>query len=171
MQGESDGRPIAAKWHFVLCFRDLWGKVGLMKEFVLFGEYEHSIDDKGRVTLPAKFREHFERGVYLALHVEEGAPCATVFPEDAWLEYVAAKIQPREESGSRADNRIVRDIYRDLEKVEPDRQGRVLVPSKFSQKLALSGKVIILGRRDRLEIWDPETLERYDAEGEQEHAS
>lgn len=142
-----------------------------MKDFVLFGEYEHSIDEKGRVTLPAKFREHFDRGAYLALHVEEGASCATVFPEEAWLEYVATKIQPREESGSRADNRIIRDIYRDLEKVEPDRQGRVLVPSKFSQKLTLRGKVIILGRRDRLEIWDPETLERYDAEGEQEHVS
>jgi MraZ protein len=167
----SDGPGIALKWWIVLRSGDLCRKVGVMKDFVLFGEYEHSIDDKGRVILPARFREHFSQRAYLALHVEEGAACATVFAEDAWQEYVDRKIKPREESGLPADNRIIRDIYRDFDMTEPDRQGRVLLPSKFVQKLALRGKVIILGRRDRLEIWNPETLARYDAEGKPDHAS
>jgi MraZ protein len=142
-----------------------------MKGLVLSGEYEHVLDDKGRVTLPAKFREYFERAAFITRSVDEHAPCVDVFPPEAWAEYEAKKVEPREESGTPDDDRIIRTIYRNLTKTEPDKQGRVLIPSKLVERFRLNEKVVILGRHDRLEIWNPQTLEAYDAEEDQAGAA
>jgi MraZ protein len=143
-----------------------WGIVVLVKDIVLSGEYEHTVDDKGRLTLPAKFREFFPESAYVARYVEEGASCVTVFPPEAWLDYQAKKIEPLDQSGTGAANRKIRKVYRYLHKIEPDRQGRLLLPADFIKELDLRGRVKVVGRWDRFEIWNPETLAAYDAEEE-----
>jgi MraZ protein len=130
---------------------------------LLSGEFDHTLDPKGRITLPARYREYFQRGAVL-VRLQENEPCVRVYHPESWTEFDAKYIEPLNAFESEADNRRTRRIYSGLDLVEPDKQGRVLIPAKRIDELGLSGKVKILGNRTHLEIWNPDTYAAYEAQ-------
>jgi MraZ protein len=140
-----------------------WGKVGPMERLLLRGEFEHTLDPKGRVTLPARYRDYFSSGAVL-VRFPDGQPCLCVFHPDSWDEFDKKYIEPLDVFKNEADDWHTRRLYRNQDEVEPDRQGRVLIPAQRIKDLGLSGKVKILGVRTHLEIWNPETLAGLDEE-------
>ncbi|MBN1319371.1 MAG: hypothetical protein JXA87_00885 [Thermoleophilia bacterium] len=133
-----------------------------MQQVLLSGEYDHTLDPKGRVTLPARYRDYFQHGAVLVRLLED-EPCIRVYHPDAWEEFDAKYIEPLDEFGSSADRWKTRLIYKTQVHVDPDRLGRVLVPAPRVKELGLSGKIKIIGNRTHLEIWDPETYDALEA--------
>jgi MraZ protein len=128
-----------------------------MARLLLSGEFDHALDGKGRVTLPARYREYFQEGAVL-VRFQDREPCIRVYHPDEWAEFDGKYLEDLDVFGNQRDSWTMRGIYRNQDRVEPDRQGRVLLPPKRVQELGLSGKVKILGNRTHLEIWDPATL-------------
>jgi MraZ protein len=106
------------------------------------GRYEHSLDIKGRVILPAKFRAQFERGGYLALWT----------PGE--FDRQMAVMQERAESG-RANRNRARLWASSSHEVEIDRQGRMAIPSYLRAFAGLENEVLVHGAIDRVELWNP----------------
>ncbi len=130
-----------------------------MDEVLLSGTFDHVLDPKGRVTLPARYREHFRQGVVL-VRFPGGEPCINVYHPDTWQRFDARYIEPLNIFESKEDAWRQRAIYMNQDSVEPDAQGRVLLSARQIKEVGLSGKVTIIGSRDHLEIWDPETFAR-----------
>ncbi len=125
-----------------------------MEELKLSGTFEHTLDPKGRVTLPARYREYFQHGVVL-VHFPNGEPCVSVFHPDAWDKFDGKYIEPLDTFNDPKAAWRARTIYSNQDYVDPDGQGRVLL-GRHIDNVGLSGKVTIIGARTHLEIWDPE---------------
>ena len=134
-----------------------WCKLVAMVGMLLSGEFDHTLDPKGRVTLPARYREYFQKGAVL-VRLPKREPCISVFHPESWAEFDQKYLEPGDFFQSEADRWSTRDIYKTCDEVEPDKQGRVLLSAQSIKELGLSGKVKILGVRTHLEIWDPETF-------------
>jgi MraZ protein len=128
-----------------------------MDDLLLSGTFDHTLDAKGRVTLPARYREHFQRGVVL-VRLPDGERCINVYHPATWARFDAKYIEPLNVFESKTDAWRSRAIYMNQDAVEPDGQGRVLLSARHIKEVGLSGKVIIIGARDHLEIWDPDTF-------------
>jgi MraZ protein len=128
-----------------------------MDEVLLSGTFEHTLDPKGRVTLPARYREHFQGGAVL-VRFPDGERCISVFRKDTWAKFDAKHIEPLDVFENRDAARRARSIYMNQDVVEPDGQGRVLLSARQIKEVGLSGRVTIIGVRTHLEIWDPATL-------------
>ena len=118
------------------------------------GSYEHTLDIKGRVILPAKFRAHFERGGYLA---QQSEGCLALWTPGEFDRQMTA-IQERSESG-RVERNRARIWASTSAEVEIDRQGRMPIPlslRKFAE-LEMEKELLVLGVIDRVEIWNPAT--------------
>ena len=144
-------------------------KVGHMERMLLSGEFDHTLDAKGRVTLPARYREYFRNGAVL-VRFPDKEPCIRVYHPDAWREFDQKYIEPLNVFENEQDSWRTREIYRNQDTVEVDRQGRVLLPAQRIKELGLAGKVKILGNRTHLEIWNPVTLAALEEERRQKGA-
>lgn len=127
-----------------------------MQRILLAGDFDHTLDPKGRITLPARYREYFQRGAVL-VRLQDNEPCVRVYHPESWEEFDAKYIEPLNVFENEEHSWRARAIYESLDPVEPDRQGRILIPSQRIKELGLSGKVKIIGNRTHLEIWNPET--------------
>ncbi len=129
------------------------------------GEYEHSIDEKGRVLLPVKHRDELGDTVVLA---RGGDGQINLYPK-AFFDDMERRI---EESG---DSKSFRHASRFLSaaiECEVDRQGRIVVPPTLRRHAKLGTEVIIVGNRHRVEIWNPDLwLQTYDRWVTQFHES
>jgi MraZ protein len=130
------------------------------------GEFLHSVDAKGRLALPARFRAKIERGAVLTRGIE---PCLLVFPMETWeqkgRELAEATIDPRQ-------RRLVeRRFFAMAFECELDGQGRIVVPARFRDYAGLNGEATVLGARDRIEVWSPTRWEEYTNEMAQEDLS
>ncbi len=117
------------------------------------GQYEHQMDEKGRVSLPSAFRREADSDRFVLLQWEK--PYLTLFPESKW-----ATIQERLLEYRRDDPQSwnqVRLIVSNAVEVSPDKQGRILVPAGLQQAAGLSGTVLLSGNIDRIELWNPAT--------------
>ena len=117
---------------------------------MLVGEHEHTIDDKNRLTLPAKFRSAFADGIVLARGIER---CLTAYPRSEWEASVQARLRELDPL-SREGRLMHRYFYSGAAEAELDKQGRVMVPSSLSDYAGLGKEVVVVGIRDHLEIWD-----------------
>ena len=119
------------------------------------GSYEHTLDDRGRVALPARYRHEFAEGVVLTLG-DEG--CVEVYTPNGFAEMsdLAAAEPATTLYGRRSRRRFDAQSW----DTELDRQGRILIPAKVREAAALAGPVVIAGRRECLEIWSPERWRR-----------
>jgi MraZ protein len=126
------------------------------------GRYEHSLDSKGRVILPAKFRAPFERGGYLT---ENREGCLALWTP-AEFERQMAAMQARAASG-RTDRNRARLWAANSHEVEIDRQGRMAIPSHLRAFAGLDADVLVHGAIDRVELWSPPVWEQRVAPDEQ----
>lgn len=126
------------------------------------GRFEHSLDAKGRVILPSKFRAAFERGGYLA---ENREGCLALWTP-AEFERQMAAMQARAAAG-RTDRNRARLWAANSHEVEIDRQGRMAIPAHLRDFAGLEGDVLVHGAIDRVELWSPSVWEQRVAPEEQ----
>ena len=122
----------------------------------LVGEHHYQVDAKGRISLPTKFREAFEDGVYLTLG-QDG--CLFAFPRSEWdrrKEEVQAL--PISDPTNRAYARM---FFGNADRVDLDPQGRLVLPRTLRETAHLGRQVAVVGVSDRLEIWDGAEWGRY----------
>jgi len=131
---------------------------------VFLGQYQHSLDEKGRVILPAKFRGQLEGGAYMARGLDG---CVCVYPTDEW-ERVSKKMTELATRGTQ-ERQAARSFFAGAAEVAPDRQGRVPVPVHLRDfaGLSLEREVVVAGVLSRIEIWDAQKWATREQEGEQ----
>ena len=112
--------------------------------------YEHTIDSKSRMFLPAKYREFVGTSVVLRMW-EEG--CLYLMTEDGWDEY---KDRAMEVLKDTEDRFVLRALFSTTTHLPLDSQGRILIPQKFMEYAGLTDKATIVGCGKRAEIWTPE---------------
>lgn len=123
---------------------------------MLLGEYKHNLDIKGRVAIPAKFREVLGTGAIITRGLDK---CLFVFGEKEWESLVQKLLAlPLAQSNSRA---FVRLMLAGASRVDFDGQGRILIPEYLRKYAGLKKQVIVAGLYSRMEIWDYETWENY----------
>lgn len=130
---------------------------------MFLGEYEHTIDAKGRMAVPAKFRVHLDRGAVISKGMGR---CLSVYTMQRWEEKSAALVEGKADEELRA---FERRIYPSASEVELDGQGRLVIPAKLRVYAGLNAEVTVAGVRDHIEIWDRVTWQEYqqnlDSEG------
>jgi len=123
---------------------------------MFIGEYTHSLDSKGRVALPAKFRKDLLGGAIVTRGLDR---CLFVFTKNEW-DVLAKKLMalPLAQANSRA---FVRLMLAGASDADIDQQGRVLLPDYLRKYAGLGKEVVIAGLMNRMEIWDAEAWGEY----------
>ena len=117
------------------------------------GEFKSTLDAKGRMNFPVKLRE--ELGAVFMVSKTIGAPCIKVYKTEDW-EQLVAKI--REMPQTKTAN-LQRFLFGSAFDIEPDKQGRALIPAPLREYAGLDTDVVIVGLEGRAEIWDKEKWE------------
>ena len=125
---------------------------------MLIGEYRHTIDDKNRLSLPAKFRQEMGKKVVITPGLDS---CLFVFTTNEW-DKISEHLSVTGSSLLQADNRSLnRYLLGRAVEVDVDTVGRMLLPEHLREKANLKTKVVFIGVRDRVEIWDETTWNAY----------
>jgi len=136
---------------------------------MLLGEHEHTIDDKNRLTLPARFRHHFAEGIVVTRGMDG---CLFAYTRDDWnrlVETRLATLDPLSQEG----RRMHRFFFSGAAEAELDKQGRLMLPSALIEHAKLGRDVVVAGVNDHLEIWDRAAWrkELAEVEGSAEHVA
>ena len=119
---------------------------------MFFGQFDHNIDDKGRLTIPARYRDLLESGAYITLGFDKNLLVLRNEEYDKLYHKVA---------GMSITNRRARDLARSLfgnaVKLEIDNAGRILIPQFLRSEVGLTSAVKLVGIGPYFEIWAPET--------------
>jgi MraZ protein len=123
---------------------------------MFIGEYSHSLDDKNRLAVPAKFRDVLKKGAVVTKGLDH---CLFLYTKDSWKE-LATKLAklPVSQANTRAFSRLMLAGAMD---VELDKQGRIILPDYLKQYAVLKKKIVITGLMNRLEIWDEAEWDKY----------
>jgi MraZ protein len=116
---------------------------------MFFGEHQHSLDDKGRVILPSRFRDQLADGAFVTSEVDG---CLSIWRAG---DFDSRAREMRELArGAAPDRGAARAFFADTVDFTPDRQGRVAIPAHLRAFAHLEREVVITGQFDRIEIWD-----------------
>ena len=130
---------------------------------MIIGTYFHTIDDKNRLSFPSKFRKEMGRNVVVTPGLDS---CLFVFTAQEW-ERISGRLSGNEASMFKSDNRSLnRYLLGMAVELEVDAAGRVLIPEHLRQRAKLQTKVVMIGVRDRVEIWDETAWQAYAKEVE-----
>lgn len=125
------------------------------------GEYNHSVDSKGRLIIPKEFRD----GLGTEFKITRGLDgCLFVFPLNEWASF-EQKLRSLPLANSNA-RRLTRFFAAGATNCEPDQQGRILLPQTLREYAGLEKDVVITGMIERIEIWDKQKWSDYNAEGD-----
>ena len=117
------------------------------------GTYEHTLDAKGRLVLPAKFRSHFADAAYLSPY--EG--CIALWTPEGFQEMVERLLEGAREGDT--SPRAIRGLAANSEEVRPDAQGRIMMPPRLQAYANLDREIVICGAIQRIEIWNASSWE------------
>jgi MraZ protein len=136
---------------------------------MLLGEFEHALDEKGRLTLPAKFRESFAEGLVVTRGLDG---CLYAYRRADWdrlIDSQLATLDPLKKEG----RRLHRFFFAGAAETDLDKQGRVMLPAALIAHAHLRRHVVVAGVRDHLEIWDRAAWRQETAavEGDAEHVA
>jgi MraZ protein len=126
---------------------------------LFMGTYTPKLDDKGRLFLPAKFRDRLAEGLVVTQGQEN---CLVVWPHDVFEE--EAERAAARPMTSKAARRYARVLFAGGDESTPDKQGRVGIPAHLREYAELERDVVVIGVRDRLEIWNPARWAEFQAE-------
>ena len=122
-----------------------------MKVKSLFmGEYNHSIDTKGRIIVPAKFRETLGDEFVVTLGLDG---CLFVYPNEEWQKFIT---QLKNLPGNKEARQLQRYFMAGAANCEVDKQGRILIPQKLREHAGLEKDIIFVGVLSKIEIWSKE---------------
>ena len=133
-----------------------WDEVGSPEKPMLIGEYLHTLDDKKRLSLPAKFRKEVGKSVVVTRGLDS---CLFLFSQKAWGA-IAQKLAnlPVGQSDTRGMSRF---LLAGAVETEVDAAGRILIPDFLKDFAKLSGSVVLAGVSDRVEIWNEKSWAAY----------
>ena len=120
------------------------------------GEYRHSVDEKGRIAVPSKFRAQLDGGAVVSRWIDG---CLAIHTTSGWAS-LADKIAalPVTDASARL---FGRSVFAGATDVDLDRQGRLLLPAYLRDGVGLEGEALVIGARDHAEIWAPATWADY----------
>ncbi len=121
------------------------------------GQYQHSVDAKGRLFIPVKLREELGDTFYVTVSGTD--PCLAVYSEEVWKHF-----EEKFAAMPRFQAKRVRALFANAAKCEPDAQGRILLPSKLRAYAKLEKDVTIAGVSDHAEIWNTDAWNEVEAE-------
>ncbi len=130
---------------------------------MFIGEYNHNLDEKGRLAVPVKFRDKLKKGAVVTRGLDG---CLFFYTIDEW-KILAEKLSnlPISQSNTRAFARLMLAGAMD---VQLDKQGRIVLPDYLRKYAKLTKKIVIGGLYNRLEIWDEEAWKKYKNKTEKE---
>jgi MraZ protein len=132
---------------------------------MFLGEHQHTLDEKGRVILPARFRDRLSSGL---VFVPGQDRCVDVYPTAVFERRVEElRRLPREDQRARAYLRI---LMAGAHQDSPDGQGRVVVPPRLREYAGLDRELTVVGADEKVEIWDRAAWETYRTEAESDFA-
>ena len=136
---------------------------------MFIGTYEHTIDEKSRLTLPARFRDGLGDEVVLSRGLDGNV---AVYPKETWTMTVEARISALDPL-SREARELRRFFFSGAAESKVDRQGRILVPAVLTRHAGLERDVVVAGNYDHLELWNAAAWEQHlhAVEGSAEHAA
>ena len=125
------------------------------------GEYRHSVDEKGRMAVPSKFRSQLEDGAFVSRWIDS---CLAIFPRNDW-DALASRTAalPISDAGARTFSRF---LFAGAFEVDLDRQGRMVIPASLRAWAGLESEAVVVGSRDHAEIWAPARWDEYRREME-----
>ena len=124
---------------------------------MFMGEYNHTIDAKGRLIIPAKFREQLGEA-FVITNGNDG--CLNIYTNEDWETFLEKlRVLPN----NRDKREIVRKFVAQANPVEVDKQGRILIPPALREHAALEKDVVLAGVIDKIEVWN---RERWEAESD-----
>ncbi len=126
---------------------------------MLYGRYEHTIDAKNRVFIPAKYKDALGTNFKITYN-KLLSPCILVYSEEEWQE-MQKKIK---NLPSFQCQYFVREICSNTVDVQLDSQGRIVIPQYLKDKVGLEKNALFLGVGNHAEIWAPDVLEQKNAE-------
>jgi MraZ protein len=145
-----------------------WGKVGQLpyemsrccshvgeRNDMFLGEFVHTIDEKGRLTIPARFRADLASGLVVTRGIDR---CLAIYPMEEWNR-LAKRVSdlPVTDRRARAFRRLV---FANASDAIPDKQGRVLIPPRLREYVGLDGEVVITGLNTYIEVWNPDSWDK-----------
>ena len=133
---------------------------------MFLGEYQHTLDSKGRLILPSAFREELQEGVVLTVGQDR---CLALHPQSAWERTVEGLRELR--STSDRERRFARALLASAHSDALDRQGRVTLPPRLREYAGIERDVAVVGADLRIELWDRERWEAYRDEAMEEFAA
>lgn len=123
---------------------------------MFMGEYQHSLDAKGRLIIPAKFREELGEGVVLTRGLDN---CLFLFPSDEWsILETKLKTLPLTKGGAR---QFVRFLFSGATECDLDKQGRINLPLNLREFANIEKDAVVIGVSNRVEIWSKEKWDSY----------
>ena len=136
---------------------------------MFIGTYEHTIDEKSRLTLPARFRDGLGENVVLTRGLDG---VVAVYPRETWVVTVQTRIAALDPLSRRA-RELQRFFFSGAAEADLDGQGRVLVPAALTRHAGLEREVVVAGNYDHLQLWSPAAWEQHlhAVEGSAEHAA
>ncbi|MCC6453490.1 MAG: division/cell wall cluster transcriptional repressor MraZ [Caldilineaceae bacterium] len=122
---------------------------------MFLGEFSHSLDSKGRLTIPAKFRDQLAPGLVVTRSPQDR--CLLLMPQDKWEE-VASKVNALPLADPRSAL-LRRAIFSAAEDFKPDRQGRILISQRLREYAQIQTDIVIAGVNTFIELWQPQMWE------------
>lgn len=119
---------------------------------MFLGEYSHNLDSKGRLTIPAKYREQLEPGMVVTRNPSGG--CLLLMPMDEW-ERVSARVSALPLTDRRSAL-LRRALFSAAEDLTQDKQGRILISQRLREYAHIETEVIVAGMNTHIELWNPQ---------------
>ena len=117
------------------------------------GEYEHSVDSKGRIIMPSKYREALADEFVVTLGLDG---CLFIYPNEEWEKFV---LQLKDLPGNKEARQLQRYFLAGAATVEMDKQGRFLIPAKLREAAGLTKDIVTVGVLTKLELWSKDKWE------------
>jgi len=136
-----------------------------MANLAFSGSFDHSLDGKGRVIIPASFREAL--GENFTITINPNKTAVAIYPKEMWDQQLErlSQINPMDKIGLQYERYVMSVSFSGN---SMDAQGRVLIPAKLRAKIGLARDIVFVGLNRYIEIWDAEVYQKMEAQTEED---